>query len=57
MVRKTATQFMSYKSGRIVTIAVLMAAVSLIIIGICSGQASEVYLKAVNICLECIGVG
>lgn len=40
-----------------VRIAVLVAAVILIFIGVINGDAKEVMQKAVNICLQCIGIG
>lgn len=35
----------------------LVAAVAMIIIGVANGEAQTVLQKAVNICLECIGIG
>lgn len=40
-----------------VTGAVILAAIVLIIAGIYTGEPADVMQKAVNICLECIGVG
>lgn len=34
-----------------------LLAVSFIIYGVCRGEVSVVLNKAVNICLECIGLG
>jgi hypothetical protein len=39
------------------TAAIFIAAVALIAAGLRTGEAAEVAQKAVNICLECIGVG
>ncbi|MBO4415340.1 MAG: hypothetical protein J5824_05090 [Lachnospiraceae bacterium] len=35
----------------------LLAAVILVIIGILTGQYSQVLSKAIRVCLECIGIG
>ena len=35
----------------------LVAAVVMIIVGVANGEARTVLQKAVNICLECIGIG
>lgn len=39
------------------TLIALAASISLIIIGLLQGQPSSVLTKAINICLECIGIG
>ncbi len=39
------------------TLALLAAAVSMCIYGAATGQAGEVFLKAIRICMECIGLG
>ena len=43
--------------SRIFTAVLLCAAVGLIGVGISVGEPAQVWQKAVNICLECIGVG
>lgn len=45
------------KRRGVATAAILAAAVALIVIGIQSGEPADVWQKAINICLECIGVG
>lgn len=34
-----------------------IAAIAMLIMGICNQEVGTVFLKAVNICLECIGIG
>lgn len=41
----------------IIRIAVVAVATILIVIGVRFGDAAEVMQKAVNICLQCIGIG
>lgn len=37
--------------------AVLLAGISLTAVGIARGETATVLKKAINICLECIGIG
>ena len=39
------------------TVLFLIAAVGLCIFGAASGDMTDVFIKAVNICMECIGLG
>ena len=48
---------MKIRKQRIIGYAVVILSVSWIIIGICRGEDAVVMRKAVNICLECIGIG
>lgn len=42
---------------RLVTAAIFAASLVLIAVGVFLGEPAEVLQKAVNICLECIGIG
>ena len=39
------------------TMTALILSAALIIIGVMEGQNRQVFVKAVNICLECVGLG
>jgi hypothetical protein len=39
------------------TILTLILAAALVVVGVLEGQTKEVLMKAVRVCLECIGVG
>lgn len=39
------------------TMAVLILSVVFIMIGVMEGQNRQVFVKAINICLECVGLG
>lgn len=45
------------RTRKYVTTAIFVAAIVLIAVGIFVGEPDEVRQKAVNICLECIGIG
>jgi hypothetical protein len=40
-----------------VTFILLIASISSLIFGVYRGEVKTVYRKAVNICMECIGIG
>ena len=42
---------------RIMTIIALILSITFIIIGIIEQQNTQVFIKAIKICLECIGIG
>ena len=48
---------MKEKTRYLVGTAVLVIAAVLIVIGVQNGEMAVVLKKAVNICLECIGIG
>ena len=39
------------------TALTLVLAAALVVVGVLEGQTKEVLMKAVRVCLECIGVG
>ena len=43
--------------NRILTVFLLLFGGGLVLAGLLLGQAKDVLLKAVQVCLECIGVG
>ena len=57
--RNILRDYRESENGKRVTIAVLLLAVSagLVAAGVMRGEVLVVFTKAVNICLECIGVG
>lgn len=48
---------MTQRRIRLLQIFLLAAGVVCIGIGVIRGEAEEVMIKAVNLCLECIGIG
>ena len=54
---KVKAQKKNAKAKRVLQIAVAVAAVVFIILGVYNGSAKAVLTKAVNICTECVGLG
>lgn len=48
---------MSEKTRRIAALTLVVAGVIMIAIGVARGEVQTVLRKAINICLECIGIG
>ena len=48
---------MKNKKLMLLHVLLLVAAVAMIIVGVANDEARTVLQKAVNICLECIGIG
>ena len=54
---KEKVQGKNAKSKRVLQIAVAIAAMAFIVLGVYNGGAKAVFTKAVNICTECVGLG
>ncbi|MDO4269308.1 MAG: CD1871A family CXXC motif-containing protein [Eubacteriales bacterium] len=48
---------MSFLKRNRIAVAVLLTAVCFVALGVWRGEAETVFRKAVNICMECIGLG
>lgn len=48
---------MSEKKKNIIAFSVIILGIAFVILGVYRGEVETVLRKAVNICLECIGIG
>lgn len=48
---------MSDKKRNLIAFSIITVGIAFVIVGICRGEVDAVLRKAVNICLECIGIG
>ena len=54
---KIRNKGMGKRTRRLIAGAILVVAVTMLVYGIYRGEVSIVLNKAVNVCLECIGLG
>lgn len=47
----------NFISSRYIGAAVAVLGIAMMVYGVCRGELTTVFTKAVNICLECIGIG
>lgn len=45
------------KSRTMLSLLLFAAAIGMCVYGAAGGQARDVFIKAINICMECIGLG
>lgn len=48
---------MTSTKRNVITIAVLVASIALVAVGVALGEPDTVLGKAINVCMECIGIG
>lgn len=54
---KMDEKFITFEKGMWIRIVLFIVAAAFIVYGISRGEAAVTFTKAVNICLECIGIG
>ena len=57
MSRRKAAVLRSNRRAAVIRTLLLVTAAAFIIFGVSRGEADTVLTKAINICLECIGIG
>jgi len=45
------------KDKKIISKILLIISISFVVYGACRGEVNSVFTKAINLCLECIGIG
>lgn len=45
------------RARNIVTVVLLVVSVAMIVAGVVTGEPETVLSKAINVCMECIGIG
>jgi len=48
---------MTSRRRNTITVALLVVSVALIVAGVMTGEPDTVLNKAINVCMECIGIG
>lgn len=45
------------RARKVITIALLVASIVMIVVGVMAGEPNTVLGKAINVCMECMGIG
>lgn len=48
---------MASKARNMITAALLAVSIALVVAGVMTGEPDTVLNKAINVCMECIGIG